>query len=149
MIVTRSVQSTVPKWEDYVQKNFMLSSSNEPTNFIRSNFDYGVRQRRAVRGYSKYTVKVYLQFWELQNFQRFWDDLDEGTKQWYTDNVIHGDNTLNKTVRFVSGYQLREMGCGIYLMTCPIEFIRTGTNKDSICPAVPYPFSIPKDDVPC
>ena len=149
MILNKMIQSTIPKWEDYIQQCFKLSGSVEAQSFIRSTFDYSIRQRRAVRGYSRYPVNVYLEFWELKNFQRFWSDLNEGTNTWYTDNIIHGDNTLGKTVRFTEGYKLSEVGKGIHLMTCGIELIRTGTDKDDICPATPYPFSIPKDDVPC
>lgn len=138
------------KWEDYIDKKFMLSSGTASTNFIRSTFDYGKRQRRALKGYDTYSVKVYLEYWETLKFIEFWEDLQEGTDKFYTDIIISGDASINKTVRFTSGYQMQDIGCGIYLLNVPLEKVRTGTPYDEACPLVPSNILIPREGLtPC
>lgn len=117
------------KYENYLTNCFELSSSKEGASFIRSQFDYGVRQRRAIRGYSSYVVKLTLNYGELNKFKIFWNALNLGTDIFYTDMVIHGDVTINKQIRFSEPYALQEWDQdGIFMVQCQIEIVRTGTN---------------------
>ncbi len=137
-------------WEDYLDKQFMLASSQEPTNFIRSDFDYGARQRRAVKGYQSYAAKIVLEFWELVAFKDFWALLLDGSQPFYTNMNMHGDDTFNKEVRFTSGYTLQEIGDNKYILTCSMELKRTGTSSRSVCPKVPTQIFMPDTGVtPC
>ena len=115
------------KYEDYMSIHFMLSSGEVATNFVRSSFDYGVRQRRAVSGYDGYNVKLVLPKAALEVFQTFWADLNDGNDKFYTDEVVAGDFTLNKTVRFTNGYSISDLGCNIFSIAVPLELIQTGT----------------------
>lgn len=135
-------------YDDYINKCFILNTSTEPTNFIRSDFDYGVRQRRAVKGYVKYGVKLVLGYDDLVSFQKLWSDLDEGTLGFYSNAMIHGDISLNKTIRFTSGYSLSELGNGRYALSTSIELLKKGVFT---CPnRVPQHFLHAEDGlVPC
>lgn len=123
------------KWENYITKSFMLNTSTEPTNFIRSQFDYGVRQRRALRSYPKYVGSVYLEWYDIADFKQFWTDTNEGTDIFNTDMLIHGDDTSNKEIRATAGYSMQELGCGRYKISFPIELVKTGTLTE--CPLAP------------
>lgn len=139
------------KYEDYLSNNFELSGSQEPTSFIRSQFDYGTRQRRAVRGYSTHDVKLTLEMYELQKFKQFWESLDFGTDIFLTDMVIHGDTTKGKQIRFKTSYSLSEWNqSGIYMLSAQVELIKTGTPIDESCPLIPQPYLYPEEGViPC
>jgi len=117
---------------DYLDKDFMLNSSQEATNFIRSQFDYGTRQRRGLKGYPKYGVKMILSIGELKNFQRMWEVLYDGTDTFYVDQVIRGDTSLNKIVRFMQAPSIREIGNTKYEIISTIEILKTSL----FCPLV-------------
>lgn len=114
------------KYEDYLQKCFLLGRSDNGQDFIRSRFDYYVRQRRAVRGYPVHAFTLQLDRTELLSFQNLWTDLDEGTDIFVTDQVVHGDLTTNKQVRFTKGYTLEEISHYRWKLSCSIELIKTG-----------------------
>jgi len=117
---------------DYLDNDFMLNSSQESTNFIRSRFDYGTRQRRGLKGYPKYNVKIILSLYELKSFKTMWDDLYDGTDTFYTDQTIRGEAGVNKIVRFITSYGLREIGGLKYEVSCIIEILSTS----SLCPLI-------------
>lgn len=112
--------------------SFNLSSGSVATNFVRSQFDYGTRQRRGIRGYDTFSVKLVLDQTEMINFMHFWDMLNDGNDKFYTDEVINGDQTLGKTVRFISGYSADQIGNNKFIVTVPLELILTGTQSVTI-----------------
>ncbi len=114
-------------YETYMSTSFNLGSGSAATNFIRSQFDYGTRQRRGVRGYDVFGVKLVLDQKEMINFIHFWDMLNYGNDKFYTDEVINSDTTIAKTVRFTNGYQTAQIGADKFIITVPIELIQTGT----------------------
>jgi len=136
-------------FEDYLDKGFILGLSQEPTNTIRSSFDYGVRQRRGVKGYPTHATKMVLSFLELETFKEMWDDLNDGNDKFYLSQNIHGDETINKEVRFTQGYSLQKIGASKYEIKAVLELIKTGVDPTS-CPLVPSDLLRPSDTlVPC
>ena len=114
-------------YETYMSTSFNLGSGVAATNFIRSQFDYGTRQRRAVRGYDVFSAKLVLDQAEMINFVDFWADLNYGNDKFYTNETINTDTTSSKTVRFTSGYEVSQIGANKFMITVPIELIQTGT----------------------
>ena len=113
-------------YESYLTICWILSTNQASTNFIRSQFDYGTRQRRAVRGYDVKSVRLILNDTELTAWQTFWADLNYGTDKFTTDQAINGDTTTGKIARFTSGYTLAELGASQYEISVPVELIQTG-----------------------
>ncbi len=112
--------------------SFNLGSGSVSTNLIRSQFDYGARQRRGVRGYDVFSVKLVLDQAEMINFVHFWDLLNYGNDKFYTDQVINADTTSAKIVRFMSGYEVSQIGSNKFIVTVPLELILTGTQSVTI-----------------
>ncbi len=112
--------------------SFNLGSGSVATNFVRSQFDYGARQRRGVRGYDVFSVKLVLDQAEMINFTHFWDMLNDGNDKFYTDQVINADTTSSKIVRFISGYEISQIGANKFIVTVPVELILTGTKAVTI-----------------
>ena len=112
----------------YMSISFTLGSGKASTNFIRSSFDYGARQRRAVRGYDTFNVRLVLDegSGEMTDWTDFWTALNDGTDKFYTDEVINSDTTSAKIVRFMSGYDVTQIGSNKFIVTVPIELIQTG-----------------------
>ena len=125
-------------YEDYLDICPKINTSVQPTNFIRSQFDYGVRQRKIVGGYVTYPFTLLLQGSGAHNFTRMWADLNDGTDSFYYNNPIHYDFTHNKEIRFTQSYTLTELGNYDYMLSCSIELITTGDK----CPNVVYPTNI-------
>jgi len=136
-------------YKDYLDNCFTLNGSVEPTNFIRSRFDFGTRQRRVLKGYVFYGVRLVLEHYELMNFKTFWSDLGEGTDSFYSDAHIHGDTSYNKILRFTKGYSLKELGKMKYELICEVEMISTGDTAQR-CPLVPLEWLVPTETLlPC
>ena len=112
----------------YMSVSFTLGSGKVSTNFIRSSFDYGARQRRAVRGYDTFSVRLVLDEGngEMTEWTTFWAALDYGTDKFYTDEVINSDVTSAKIARFMSGYDVSQIGANKFIVTVPLELIQTG-----------------------
>ena len=119
-------------YETYMRTSFNLGSGSVATNFIRSQFDYGTRQRRGVRGYDVFSVTLVLDQAEMINFKAFWTDLNYGNDKFITDEVINDDRTSSKTVRFTSGYQIAQIGANKFIVTVPLELISAGTQAVTI-----------------
>lgn len=119
-------------YETYMSTSFNLSSGSAATNFIRSQFDYGARQRRGVRGYDVFSAKLVLTPTEKNNFLHLWDILNYGNDKFYTDEVINGDQTLGKIVRFIGGYEIAQIGSNKFIVTVPLELISSGTQSVTI-----------------
>lgn len=113
-------------YETYMSTSFNIGSGSVATNFIRSQFEYGARQRRGVRGYDVFSVSLVLDQAEMINFEDFWADLNYGNDKFYTNEVINNDQTTSKTARFTSGYQIAQIGANKFIITVPIELIQTG-----------------------
>lgn len=114
-------------YETYMSTSFNLGTGSAATNFIRSQFDYGARQRRGIRGYDVFSVKLVLDQAEMINFEDFWDALNYGNDKFLTNEVINSDRTTGKTVRFTSGYQISQLiGANKFIVTAPLELIQTG-----------------------
>ena len=140
------------QYEDYLTTKWKLNTGTASNDVIRSEFDYGARQRRALRGYDRAGVSVYLTANEVMIFKKFWLDLSYGAEKFLTDMNLFGDPTLAKTVRFTAPYTLREIGCNLYLMTTSVELVKTSINEylDTACPLSPSPtllIGVPR--VPC
>ena len=114
-------------YETYLSVSFNLSSGVASTNFIRSQFDYGTRQRRAVRGYDTYSAKLILTQSEMNSWETFWAALNYGNDKFTTNEVINNDSTTGKTVRFISGYEMSQIGDNKFMVSVPLELIATGT----------------------
>ena len=115
-------------YSTYMSVSFNLGSGSASTNFIRSNFDYGARQRKAIRGYDTFSVRLVLDEanGEMTDWLDFWSALNDGTDKFYTDEVINADETSAKIVRFTSGYQISQIGANKFIITVPLELIQTG-----------------------
>jgi len=112
----------------YMGVSFNLGSGSVATNFVRSQFDYGIRQRRSVRGYDTFGVRVVLDeaLGEMTDWTDFWTALNYGNDKFYTDEVINSDITTAKIVRFMSGYEVSQFGNNKFIVTVPLELIQTG-----------------------
>ena len=119
-------------YETYMNASFNLGSGQASTNFIRSQFDYGTRQRRAVRGYDVFNCTLVLNNDEMGDFVHFWDLLNYGNDKFTTNQVINGDQTAGKTVRFTSGYNVDQIGSNKFVVTVPLELISTGTQSVTV-----------------
>ncbi len=137
-------------YSDYMDKEFTLNSSQGTTRFIRSAFDYNTRQRRALKSYPSSGVRLILEYWELVNFETFWSDLNDGTDTFYTTQVIFGDSTPSKQIRFVTGYTLSQIGATKHELTCQVELVRNGDPLAQACPLTPTPILMPREGLtPC
>ena len=133
------------KYEDYLDRCFTLASSQQGVSFIRSQFDYGVRQRRAVRGYSTHNVRIVMRsMHEVQIFKQFWEDLNLGADKFLTDQVIHDDISREKTIRFTNVFSLQQMGADRFIVTCVVELVKSGIGVND-CPLVPSNHLVPHD----
>lgn len=119
-------------YETYMSTSFNLGSGSASTNFVRSQFDYGARQRRSIRGYDVFSARLVLDRTEMTNFEHFWSLLNYGNDKFYTDQVINSDTTTAKIVRFTSGYEVSQIGSNKFMVTVPIELVLTGTQSVAI-----------------
>ena len=138
------------KYENYLSICWKLNTSQAPQNFIRSQFTFGTRQRRALRGYPQAGFSIVADAAQVQQFKKLWFDLDYGAKKFLTDQPIFGDFNNNKEVRFTSAYQLQELGAYMYLITCSVEMTRLGKPTFQDCGLVPGAPLVPHIPlVPC
>lgn len=119
-------------YETYMSTSFNLGSGSVATNFVRSQFDYGARQRRGIRGYDVFSAKLVLDQAEMINFMHFWGLLNDGNDKFYTDQVINADTTTAKIIRFISGYEVSQIGSNKFMVTVPLELVLTGTQAVTI-----------------
>jgi len=119
-------------YETYMNTSFNLSSGSAATNFVRSQFDYGARQRRGIRGYDVFNATLVLDYNDMKNFEHFWSLLNYGNDKFYTDEVINSDTTTSKIVRFTSGYEVSQIGSNKFIVSVPIELVLTGTQSVTI-----------------
>jgi len=116
-------------YETYMNVSFNLGTGVASTNFIRAQFDYGIRQRRAVKGYDTFDVRLVLDegAGEMTSFLTLWGVLNFGNDKFTTDEVINGDKTTGKIVRFTAGSSMsQQIGDNKFIITVPLELIQTG-----------------------
>lgn len=112
-------------YSDYMGVSFNLGSGSSSTDFIRSQFDYGTRQRRGIRGYDAFGVTLVLNEdnGEMSDWMNFWYALNYGNDKFYTGIVINGDQTTTKIARFTSGYEVSQIGANKFIVSVPLELI--------------------------
>jgi len=117
-----------------MSKSFTLGTGSVATNFIRSQFDYGARQRRGIRGYDVFNARLVLDEdnGEMSDWLTFWDALNDGSDKFYTNEVINADTTTTKIARFISAYEISQIGDNKFIVTVPLELISTGTKSVTI-----------------
>lgn len=105
---------------------WILSSSQAAKNFIRSDFDYGARQRKAIKGYDTQQVNILLSLTELAAWKSFWSAIGDGALSFYTSQYIHQDGTANKIARFNDTYSVKEISNDLFEVSTRVELIQTG-----------------------
>ena len=126
------------KYENYLGLCWLLNSSESSQDFIRSEFDYGIRQRRALRGYPKAGFRLIVEHYDMSKFRQFWHDLNYGTDKFLTDQPIFGSFDTNKVVRFISAYRLKELSYKRWEITCAVEIVEHVNDVVvTKCPLVP------------
>jgi len=103
-----------------------MNSSEEAKSFVRTSFDYGVRQRRTQVGFDQSQVRLVLTLAELNSFQTFWGLLKDGSDPFETDQVIHQDHTIGKRVRFILPYEVNELGNSMFEVNTAVELLGAG-----------------------
>ena len=115
------------KYETYIPtKCWTATTTTVGQSFIRSQFDYGIRQRRAVRGYDSQVMVIVLNATELAAWKSFWLALNDGTDKFYTDQWINQDATANKIARYTNPYVVTEIDFDIFEVSAGVELIQTG-----------------------
>ncbi len=140
------------KYEDYNLPCWLLNQGKAHQDFIRSDFDYNTRQRRALRGYDSIGVRLSLDLGQVIEFKKFWLATNYGTEKFLTDMLVFGDPTLNKTVRFTSSYNLSETSYNRYSITCTAEIVKTTIESTllDVCPLAPHNGLVPMTGLtPC
>ena len=115
----------------------LISSSSEPKSFIRSTFDYGHRQRRALRDTIKYKFNILVNYTEALSFQSLWLETDYGTDSFLVDFQIHLDTSSSKEVRFINNYSIQELNYNMYRISTDLELLNTGYSLIEQCPLEP------------
>lgn len=117
------------KYETYLpNKCWNATSTLASQDFIRSNFDYGARQRRAISGYDTQSMTITVTLYYLKQFKLFWKDLNNGTDKFLTDQWINQDDTTDKIARYTAAYSVQEHDNDMYTITAPVELIQPGTS---------------------
>ena len=115
------------KYETYItDKCWTATTTKAGQSFIRSQFDYGIRQRRAVRGYDSQSMVIILTSTELTAWKSFWVALNYGADKFNTDQWINQDSTTNKIARYTTPYSVSEIDFDIFEVTAGVELIQTG-----------------------
>ncbi len=81
------------KYEDYMDACWILGNSQSSQDFIRSDFYYGTRQRRALRGYDIASFGIYVDYTQMIMFKKLWHDLHFGPDKFITDMPLSMKHT--------------------------------------------------------
>ena len=128
-------------YEDYnIPKKPLLKSDNSKNGlaFIRSEFEYSPRQRSTYKQTTKSGFSIVLKHWQLINFEQFWSDINFGADPFTASFFVHGNDNVNKTLRFTDSYTLKNLGNYFYEVSSEIEVISNGTPKSTTGALVPY-----------
>ena len=131
------------KYTDYMTTEPKLAGSQEPTNFIRSDFEFGSRQKRTLKNYATYQFVITITHLEMLRFKAMWIALNEGADIFSISSNIHGDLSDDKEVRFTQGFAMQEMGNYKYTISCTLEYI----SKGNTTPLVPSELLTPSADL--
>lgn len=124
--------------------------STDPVSFIRSDFEYEPRQRSVYRGLVRSGFSVIVKHDKLNAWKQFWKDIHYGADAFKSDFLVHGDDNVGKTLRFVTSYALKPLGNKLYQVSSEFEVLDDGTPKADSCPLYPYELLYPGDTLyPC
>ena len=140
------------KYDDYLLPCWRLNQSQASQDFIRSEFDFNIRQRRALRGTDKANMLITVTAAQMLEFKRFWLAIDYGTVKWQTNMYIFGDPTDYKVVRFIGSYAIQEVGYLKFQITATVEILESNIKDEWLeyCPLEPYYGLTPKAPLsPC
>ena len=145
------------KYSDIMTVCWQLASSQSSDDRVRSQFDYGTRQRRGHRGYPTSSFAITVNQDDMDYFKIFWSKLNQGVDSFILDMPIYGSTTDKKVVRFITGYNIKDLtNTGedqYYQITCQVEILQdvnpnVGGSND--CPLVPRNQLTPRSDLfPC
>ena len=111
-------------WDTYLpDKCFELSSSIEPRNNIRSDYNNMTSQSSYYKGTVKYAVKATFTYDQTQQFLVLWADLLQGNNPFRYDGLIHG-NANSKVVRFTNQFKFEELGNNMVKVTVQLEIVK-------------------------
>jgi len=142
----------IKRYKDYNLPCWRYNTSQASQDFIRSEFDFSARQRRALRGTDKANMKITVDAVQMLSFKRFWIDINYGASKFVTDMYIFGDPSLEKVVRFIGAYSVQEVSYITWEITCTAEILETTIVKDWLynCPRIPHVRLVPQVPlVPC
>ena len=125
-------------------------SSIEQQAFIRTQFDFGIRQTRIPRGYKSQSFSIVLPFYLLDEFKAFWLSINYGADPFEFDYLVHGSDNITKVVRFITTYSMKALGNNMFSISSSLEVLSEGTSKAGACPLVPYNTLTPSETLtPC
>ena len=125
-------------------------NSSEKQSFIRSQFDFDVRQRRVPRGKPTQSFIISVHHSLLDEWVTFWESVNFGNDPFEYSFMAHGSDNIDKVIRFIEPYKLTAVGANVYSISASIEILSNGTPKVDECPLVPYNTLYPSDTLtPC
>ena len=126
------------KYEDYKLPCVEQGSFTEGPATIRTQFDYAIRQRRGRQPYPQASFSIVIKnASELDEWGKFWADLDMGVDTFLTDAKFGPWLKLGKKVRFVGGYQMHQLAKEIYRITATWEMADPKGDAVSSCTLYP------------
>lgn len=124
-------------------------SSSEGSSFIRTQFDYGIRQTRKPRGYATQSFSIFLDHYLLDEWETFWIAINYGTDPFNCSFMVHGSTNVDKVIRFTNSYTLKMLAPTKFELSCSIEILGAGTALFA-CPLVPSDTLTPSSTLtPC
>ncbi len=111
-------------YEDYNLPCLTLTTFDSGNNRIRTQFDYGIRQRRGAQNLPKMGFNIVIKGrGELNRFTQFWADLNMGIDKFILKQAFGPYTSDKKEVRFTRGYTLQEKGGGLFVLSSEIEIV--------------------------
>ena len=96
-------------YSDLMTVCWRLGSSQSSDDRVRSQFDYGTRQRRGHRGYPTSSFAITVNQDDMDYFKIFWSKLNQGVDSFILDMPIYGSTTKKKVVRFTTAYTIKDL----------------------------------------
>lgn len=134
------------KYEDYKLPCWMQGTFSAADNIMRTQFDYGIRQRRKPTGNPAASFAILIKSQkDLESFTKFWGDLHNGVDTWTTDYRFGPYTKKSKKVRFTQPYQMNDLGAGLFEVTCSMEMPDPKNDAIAGCTLVPHNDLHPED----
>ena len=134
------------RYEDYKLPCWANGTFNAADNMLRTQFDYGIRQRRKPMGLPTASYAILIKDQKtFESFTKFWGDLNNGVDVWTTDNRFGPYKSKNKKVRFTQPYQMNDLGAGLFEITCTIEMADPKNDATVGCTLFPHDTLHPED----